>query len=428
MPAGTMQVNGKQIPWTVVAALLIGAGVLLATAALRGAEYDEGYTLLLAAGTPRPAWPGGVFTAGEARAAFAGHAGLGDIALALRATDVHPPLYFWTVAGWRWLAWPGLFGVRLLSVLYSVLALALVGAIARLARVPLAGAILLTVGCYGFAYTGAIARDLALAQALSLAGVWLALQTVSAASRRGDAVARTPWLLALGAGLCLGAATLSNYLAAFVAGAVLLWLLHRPRAWLAATTGFALFLPADFWFFLAQRNSRPGQFPAFSLLGSLPRLAQYAAANLFGGLPLYVPAHARTAVACGLAGLAVLLVGLVVLRWRRIGAPSPRGLLTLAVLAPPVGLLVLGLVFNATPIELRYLALATPFAGLLLAGALGSLPRRWCLGLGGAVLRDSGGRARRHDDPPGDDAAGAGDRRGRRGVGRGRRGAAAARQ
>ena len=180
--------NGKQIPWAAAAAILIGAGVLLATAALRGAEYDEGYTLLLAAGTPRPAWPAGVFTAAEARVVFTGHAGLADIARALRATDVHPPLYFWTVAAWRWLSGPSLFGVRLLSVLCGVLALALVGGIARLARIPPAGAVLLTVACYGFAYTGAIARDFALAQALSLAGVWLALR----AEGRWDIMDTTP--------------------------------------------------------------------------------------------------------------------------------------------------------------------------------------------------------------------------------------------
>jgi len=440
-----MQANRKQIPWAAAAALLIGAGVLLATASLRGAEYDEGYTLLLAAGTPRPAWPAGVFTAARARAAFAGHASLAEVARELRTTDVHPPLYFWTVAAWRWLAGPSMFGVRLLSVLYGVLALALVGAIARLARIPPAGAILLTAGCYGFTYTGAIARDFALAQALTLAGVWLALRRdrhgwqgwqdwqdwqdrpgrqASPPPLEGGGwgwgegssryvVSEGPWdqplpptpslkgrgsiLLnstptsahtrsALAAGLCLGAATLSNYLAIFVAGAVLLWLAPYPRRWLAATVGVALFLPAALWFFLAQRSSRPGQFPPFSLLGSLPRLAQYTAANLFGGIPLYVPSTASTAVTAGLAAVAVLLAGLAALRWHRIGAPRPRVLLTLAVLAPPVGLLLLGVIFNSTPIELRYLAFATPFAGLLLAGALASLPRRWCLGLGGALL------------------------------------------
>jgi hypothetical protein len=392
-----MQVNGKQIPWS-AAALLIGAGVLLATAVLRGPEYDEGYTLLLAAGTPRPAWPVGIFTAAEARAVFAGHADLPEIARALRTTDVHPPLYFWTVAAWRWVAGPSLLGVRLLSVAFGLLALALVGAIARRARIPPAGAILLTVGCYGFAYTGAIARDFALAQALSLAGVWLALRAEDAATPAsltgrgwGEGVlpARNPLFPPRGAfiaGLCLGAATFSNYLAVFVAGAVLLWLLPRPRSWFAATIGFAAFLPADLWFFLAQRDSRPGQFPPFSLLGSLPRLSEYSAANLFGGLPLYVPVAARQAVAASLAAVAVLLVGFIIQRWHRIGTPRARALLTLGVLAPPIGLLLLGLACNSTPIELRYLAFATPFAGLLLAGALASLPRGWCLGLGCALM------------------------------------------
>jgi len=196
----------------------------------------------------------------------------------------------------------------------------------------------------------------------------------------------TSFPLALAAGLCLGAASLSNYLSAFVAGGVLLWLLPRPRAWFAAVVGFAAFLPADLWFFLAQRDSRPGQFPPFSLLGSLPRLAQYSAANLFGGLPLYVPDGVRKPVAVALAAAAVLLVGLVAFRWHRIGTPRARTLLTFGVLAPPGGLLLLGLACNSTPIELRYLAFAMPFAGLLFAGALASLQRRWCLGLGGALL------------------------------------------
>jgi hypothetical protein len=59
--------------------------------------------------------------------------------------------------------------------------------------------------------------------------------------------------------------------------------------------------------------------------------------------------------------------------------------LALAAGAPPVGLIVLGLVFNSTPIELRYLAFSTPFIGLLLAGALASVPRRAGLALGALV-------------------------------------------
>ncbi len=76
--------------------------------------------------------------------------------------------------------------------------------------------------------------------------------------------------------------------------------------------------------------------------------------------------------------MALLLMGLaalVALRWRRIGRPAPRMLLVMGAAAPPLGLLLLGAVFGTTPIELRYLCFATPFLALLLAGAIGTLPR-----------------------------------------------------
>jgi hypothetical protein len=61
----------------------------------------------------------------------------------------------------------------------------------------------------------------------------------------------------------------------------------------------------------------------------------------------------------------LLLVGTVVLRWRRVHV-----LFVAAALATPVGLLLLGAVFDNMPIELRYLAFATPFVGLVLASIL----------------------------------------------------------
>jgi hypothetical protein len=66
---------------------------------------------------------------------------------------------------------------------------------------------------------------------------------------------------------------------------------------------------------------------------------------------------------------------LVVLRWERIGTRPTRALLGGCLVATPIGLLALGLIFDNTPIELRYLAFATPYAALLLAGALAGL--RW---------------------------------------------------
>ena len=65
---------------------------------------------------------------------------------------------------------------------------------------------------------------------------------------------------------------------------------------------------------------------------------------------------------------------MIVWRWRRGAEPARRALLAICAAAMPVGLLLLGLVFDNTPIELRYLAFATPFIGLLLA----TLPRSVC--------------------------------------------------
>jgi hypothetical protein len=52
-----------------------------------------------------------------------------------------------------------------------------------------------------------------------------------------------------------------------------------------------------------------------------------------------------------------------------------RRLIVMAAAAPPTGLVLLGLAFDNTPIELRYLAYATPFLGLLLAGVFATLTR-----------------------------------------------------
>ena len=138
----------------------------------------------------------------------------------------------------------------------------------------------------------------------------------------------------------------------------------------AFLAGFALWLPADLWFFLAQRQSRSGQFAPFEAVSAVARLAQYSAATLFGGLPLYVDGTLRTAVTAALALFLLGLIALIVRRWRHIATPETRLLFAMAAAAPPIGLLLLGFTFDNAPIELRYLAFATPFIGLLLAAAL----------------------------------------------------------
>jgi hypothetical protein len=340
-----------------LAVLTLAVAVLLAAAWLRGAEYDEQYTLFLTGGTVRPVWPERVLTAGEIKALQSDRAGFTAVARDLRTTDVHPPLYFWAVAAWRRTVGDGLFAARLLSVLCGVATLGIVAAMARTTEVSAMAAVLLTLGCYGFVYTSVVARGFALALLLSVGGLSVLLKE------------RRERLWPLCGGMLLGAATFTNYLAAFTGCAGLLWLWvqgsARRAAAVAAGIGFALWLPGDFWFFLAQRHSRVGQFAPFDLIDSVIRIARYAGANVFGGLPLYFTGIAGSIIATALGVLMVLMAVTIALCWRRV-----HPLFVMAALASPVGLLLLGVVFDNTPIELRYLAFATPFAGLLLASVL----------------------------------------------------------
>jgi hypothetical protein len=353
--------------------LFFAAMVLTAVAALRGPEYDEAYSIFLTAGDARPAWPVGVFEPRQVRSYYSGVSGFGTIARDLRADDVHPPLYFWLLELWRRAVGPSWFAARLLSVLCSVAALALLAWLAAMARVPAVPAVLLALFFYGFAYTGIVARGFALAQLLNICGVGLVFAAGRGAEASGE---KKSWMRAFAgmtiAGLALGAAGFTNYLAVFVGVAALGWLAAR-RRWAAspAVLGFALFLPADTWFYIAQRQSRIGQFVRFSWRHSAALLVKDGGAALFGGLPVYAGSFGPL-VAGGLLALAALCAGCVIRRWRREWL-----LFALTAGATPIGLLALGVLFNNTPIEIRYLAFGLPPLALLLAAAL----PRWLLAL-----------------------------------------------
>jgi hypothetical protein len=334
--------------------LILGCG-----AWLRAPEYDEAYSIFLTAGDPRPAWPAGVFHAGDVRPFYQGDASPREIAVALRKGDVHPPLYFWLLEYWRRLAGASWFAARLLSVLLSLFALASIAWVAALAEIPAAAAILIALFSYGFAYTGIVARGFALAQALNLMGIALILSATRSPKPSGR--------LGLAAGLAFGAAAFSNYLAVFIGLAAFFWAgleQERRRILPAAALGFAVFLPAMLYFFHAQQHSRIGQFQPFSLGHAVPLLAKDFGAAIFGGLPVYA-GRAGGIVTAALAMLSLICAGAVVKNWR------PRlALFALSAVSVPAGLLALGLIFNNRPIEIRYLAFATPYLALLLGQTL----------------------------------------------------------
>lgn len=340
-----------------LALLVIGAG-----AALRSTEYDETYTRLVTSPTPRPDWPREVFTPEQVAPHLRATTGPAEIARNLRETDVHPPLYFWTAGALRELGGTSIGALRAFSVLCALGAVLAFMAAAHVAGIPAVATALVTTLAYGFAYTGGVARGFALAHLL----LGLATLLILLAWRRGEA------RLAAAGGLAAGLASFTNYLAAFPAAALVGWLVIAPmpmrarlRGLVAAALPFGLAQLGNLWFFLAQRGSRTEQFEAFGILPALTLLGQFNAANLFGGLPLYVEGPARLVMGAALVGLLALAAFAVAWRWR---APGPTLWLWLAgFAAPSAGLLTLGLLFGNTPIELRYLAFAAPFAAALIA-------------------------------------------------------------
>ncbi len=348
---------------------------LLSVAWLRGGEYDEYYSVFLVSGDARPAWPTTPFTAGSVRGLYQGQSSAGRIARDLRQGDVHPPLYFWALSLWRGIAGDTLFRLRLFSVLTTLASLACIASIAKAMALDQILPVLFTLLSYGFAYTGILARDFALASLFLLLGIRLLI----IAERRGHA------RLALLGGLALGAAGFTNYLAAFTALAGIVWLFimasPRPRLWLAAGLGCAAFLPGTLWFFLAQRDSRLGQFTPFHVMHALGLVARDQAGAMFGGLPAYAPPLVAAILA---ALLALLLLTLIIVIIRAAPRHLPPGytlLCALGVIAQPLGLLGLGAIFDNTPIELRYFAFGLPYLGLLLAAALREKPRLAALAL-----------------------------------------------
>ena len=373
--------------------LLIALSVMGAAATMRSAEYDESYTALVTSPEPRPDWTRAVATPAELLPLFDRVAPLAAVSENLKATDVHPPLYFWAVGLLREAGGTSLAAQRGFSIALSLGAvLAWMVAFWR-AGVPPVAATLLTVLAYGFGYTGHVARGFALAHLLL---ALCAVGAVEAWRRRSPA----PAFMSGGAG---GLAVLANYLAAFPVAGVLAWMVLSPGLRLRQRAGLAIAgaVPAvaaglaAVPYFLAQRGARPEQFEAFSPLAAMQLLAQFNAANAFGGLPLYVEGPARLGVGLALLGLAGLVALLCLLRWRVIG--PTRWLWLLGLAAPSAGLLVLGATAGNLPIELRYLAFAAPFAAALAAGALGALaenrPRIALVAFGALVAVQAAGAA-----------------------------------
>jgi len=167
-----MDENGriaKTIAAVAVAVAMAGSA-LLAWYHIRTTSiwYDETITLLTVAGHALPNW-----SLGFGR--FEGSANFTRILTDLYRYDVHPPLYFWTVAIWRVWAGHSIESIRLLSAVFIVASIWLLYRVASMfpMRWPAVPALIYAISgaAIGYAYT---ARSYAMANFLIVLTIYWA--------------------------------------------------------------------------------------------------------------------------------------------------------------------------------------------------------------------------------------------------------------
>ena len=301
------------------------------------------------------------------------------------ARDIHPPLYYWMLSGWVQICGTSEAAVRSLSALLGVVLVALTYALGRLLAgrwIGLAAAFLAAINPFQVTYAQEARMYMLLA--VLAAGAMLSLVILVERARRTK-----PTLLTYVALVLLEAAGLyTHYSFVFVIAALnLAYLLWLALSWRAATRGntprpvrdlvywvlsqvvvLLLYLP---WLPTAIRQvtswpSPAGSTPFLQALANTWRWVIFGPTIETGDLNVPLLAAALLAIS-GLLSLAAGWVGTGTLRTRW-GA----GLLALWLGLPLISMFALGLYRDA---YLKFLLVATPAAGLLLAcGLLAPLP------------------------------------------------------
>ncbi len=272
------------------------------------------------------------------------------------AADVHPPLYYLALRGWRELVGETEFGLRAFSAAAGILTIAVTAGLGRLlaARqaLPLLAAFLAATHP-ALVYYSREARMYALV-ALLAAGSTLLLGRQLSAWQTPGRQGRTGWLAGAYL-LSLAAGLYTHYVFPVVVGvhAVYVWLRaatwRRRLGWLGLAAGAGLlFIP---WLPIFQRQigtRAPADVPAGAFLAEALRFLYYG--ETLGA------ATARWGV---LAALLLTLLALSAFRRRPLWLVAGAGLLL-----PPLMLLAVG---ATRPAFAKLLLVGAPFASLLLA-------------------------------------------------------------
>ena len=352
--------------------LLLGAVLLAAAAArfpgvvLRSIWYDETITLLETSNGPTD-WPDAPRSASELRAAFEGTPSLPQVTERLRETDVHPPVYYWTLAAWRAALGRSIETARLLSLLLSVASVAVFWGLLRRVGVedPLLPAAAYALSIYAVHY-GHEARGYALAILLLLGGFAIAI----AAVRSAEPTARRAWGMSAASAALFAVAFLTTYLTALWSAAFLVWLVviagHRARrhALVIAIASPALAASGLFGLRLQhQFGARPGQEVGFrGILTEALHIAK-SLTEVLCGSPSLVP--------WGLTLLLLLVLAGSTLWLARPGGAAPSwerrftALAAALVLAPAAGFYAIDFLADRHLASARYLMFSGPALAFL---------------------------------------------------------------
>jgi dolichyl-phosphate-mannose-protein mannosyltransferase len=342
-------VNARLVEYVIVSAAII-ISLVAACIHLRNSTiwYDEAITLLTTSGHAQLDWALGL-------AQFKPSANLGKIVSELYEQDVHPPLYFWTLALWRVVFGESLEIARALSALFILGTLGLLYRLAidlrmRWAPVPVVVYALSAVGAR-YAYN---ARPYAMVS-------FLIVLTLLLAHRRSR------W-----AGVCAAACIATHYFAALCILPILVWQClsewksNRRWVWLTAIS-FAFCDAPLIPLLRVHIGARPLQYPGFGIFH------KELWALLKGSMESIMPSTWLPGWTIALFVAASFVAAGCWWAYRR-----NKLLVPFSYAAFLCGFLLLAIVTNKSIGKMPtdyYLGIAAPFAALLIGYGVTALPR-----------------------------------------------------
>ena len=338
--------------WIVAVAIFCAGLLALAHLVRASIWYDEAITLLTTSGHAKLDWSLGLWQ-------FNPTLNLKRIVVDLYEQDVHPPLYFWTLAVWRTLFGSSLEVARAFSAL---LLLGSLGLLYRLARdcgmrrpwIPVALYAASSVGTW-YAYD---ARPYAMATFLILATQLLARKS-------------SPW-----AGFCGAAAFATHYFAALCVGPVLALECYRKwngdRFWSVWTAlAFSIWSAPLVWLLQTHLVARPNQYPGFGFFPEeIWALVKGAAQGILPNT--WLPGWR----------LVWLLAGFLAIAGIRRSLKQYRFTLPFLYGSFLMGFLLLAIVTNKSIAQMPvgyYLGIAAPWMALLVGRGVNAFPRTGCV-------------------------------------------------